>query len=852
MISRLFIALYDHFHQHRAQLWGSLLAVVAVLVGLISRLDYVEDISDFMPFDAEYREAIQVYQEVAAGNRIVLFFSQQGDSIDQQHVIEAVDRYGELLAEADSTEIGVEWEPQIDYTQILDVFSFVYEHLPLYLTEADYARADSLWAADPEFVQHRLEQDYKLLTSSTGSFVQPMIQNDPLLIGSRLGNVLRQYQPELQFQQTDGYLFTPDGTRCLVNLTTPFGSSETDGNGRLCALLDGVRSQLLSEGDFADVEVSIIGSPVIAVSNARQIRHDSMLAVTLAVVLILGLLLYAFRSPFPLLHIGLSTAFGFLFGLGILSLFRDQVSVIVLGIASIILGIAVNYPLHYLCHLQHEPRRRHALRELITPLFIGNVTTVGAFLTLVPLDAVAVCDLGLFSAFMLIGTILFVLIFLPHLPGGVKSEALAALSDEETPEAPKPTRWNLLMAKAVQSRSTLIVLLLVTAVFGWFSLDTKFDSDLNHINYMTERERADMASLSALQNESQSHTVFVAVSGDQSEQTLQAMERLSDSIHATTADLAWRTLRNPIDLLPSQATQQRRLALWNDFWQRHGYGQGLTREFLQQAEKADLAPSAFEPFHEQLTTEAELLAWDDFEPLTTTVLTGLARQGQLVAQMGVAPDSVDFVEDRLRQFANVSQTSATAASAQAGSTASRAQYHVFDLASLNRRVSDALSDNFNYIGFACSCIVFLFLWLSFRRLELALIAFLPMVIGWLWILGLMELFDIQFNIVNVILATFIFGQGDDYTIFVTEGLVRDYREHRNVLVSYQRSILLSALIMLIGIGALILAKHPAMYSLAQVTIIGMSIVVFMAWIIPPVLFHWLTRRKGSFTRWLDR
>lgn len=839
MISRLFVTLYDHFHQHQKQLWGSLLAVVAVLVGLITRLDYVEDISDFMPFDAEYRQAIQVYQEVAAGNRIVLFFSQPAaDSIDQQHLISAVDRYGELLAEADTAQIGIEWQPQIDYTQILDVFSFVYEHLPYYLTEADYARADSLWAADPQFVQHRLEQDYKLLTSSTGSFIQPMVQNDPLLIGSRLGQVLQQYQPELKFQQVDGYLFTPDGSRCMVNLTTPFGSSETSGNGQLCALLRDVRDQLQGQAAYADLEVSIIGSPVIAVSNAQQIRHDSILAVTVSVVLILSLLLYAFRSPFPLLHIGLSTGFGFLFALGILSLFRDQVSVIVLGIASIILGIAVNYPLHYLCHLQHEPRRRHALRELITPLFIGNVTTVGAFLTLVPLDAVAICDLGLFSAFMLVGTILFVLIYLPHLPGGVKSEALAALSEEPQAETQTPTRWTQCLNRMVQSPLTLPLLLIVTAVFGWFSLDTRFDSDLNHINYMTEQERADMASLSALNDQTQSHTVFIAMSGQEPEQTLQAMEQFSDAIHHATPDsLGWRTLRNPIDLLPSQAMQKHRLALWYDFWQRHGFGQGLPADFSLCAQQNNLATSAFEPFQQQLTTQPEPLAWDDFEPLTATILTGLARQGQLVAQMGVAPDSVAVVESQLRRVVKSGQADV--------------QCHVFDLASLNRRVSDALSDNFNYIGLACSCIVFLFLWLSFRRLELALIAFLPMVIGWLWILGLMELFGIQFNIVNVILATFIFGQGDDYTIFVTEGLVRDYREHRNVLVAYQRSILLSALIMLIGIGALILAKHPAMYSLAQVTIVGMSIVVFMAWIIPPVLFHWLTRHDSSFRRWLS-
>ena len=56
-----------------------------------------------------------------------------------------------------------------------------------------------------------------------------------------------------------------------------------------------------------------------------------------------------------------------------------------------------------------------------------------------------------------------------------------------------------------------------------------------------------------------------------------------------------------------------------------------------------------------------------------------------------------------------------------------------------------------------------------------------MAVSWLWILGLMELLDIQFNIVNIILATFIFGQGDDYTIFITEGLVYEHAYGRKLL-----------------------------------------------------------------------
>ena len=101
----------------------------------------------------------------------------------------------------------------------------------------------------------------------------------------------------------------------------------------------------------------------------------------------------------------------------------------------------------------------------------------------------------------------------------------------------------------------------------------------------------------------------------------------------------------------------------------------------------------------------------------------------------------------------------------------------------------------------------------------------------------MALLGIKFNIASIILATFIFGQGDDYTIFMTEGCISEYVRRRPVLASYKRSIILSALIMFIGIGTLITSRHPALHSLAEVTIIGMFSVVLMAYLLPPLLFR---------------
>ena len=112
----------------------------------------------------------------------------------------------------------------------------------------------------------------------------------------------------------------------------------------------------------------------------------------------------------------------------------------------------------------------------------------------------------------------------------------------------------------------------------------------------------------------------------------------------------------------------------------------------------------------------------------------------------------------------------------------------------------------------------------------------------------MGITGISFNIVNIILATFIFGMGDDYSIFVTEGLIYEYKYGRKMLSQFKNSIILSSSIMFIGIGMLIFAKHPALRSLAQVTVIGMVTVVLMAYIIPPVVFKFLTQHKGKLRK----
>ena len=62
---------------------------------------------------------------------------------------------------------------------------------------------------------------------------------------------------------------------------------------------------------------------------------------------------------------------------------------------------------------------------------------------------------------------------------------------------------------------------------------------------------------------------------------------------------------------------------------------------------------------------------------------------------------------------------------------------IFDKTSIAQNMVQSLSSDFNIVLYICGFIVLLFLTISFGRFELSLIAFLPMLISWIWILGIM-------------------------------------------------------------------------------------------------------------------
>jgi 1-acyl-sn-glycerol-3-phosphate acyltransferase len=809
---RFFVNLYRFFERHRAVMWVMLVLLLAFFAFGISRLEFVEDIGSFFPQNGDNERVNYAYQHIGSENRIVLNIkmSQPTDSLsDEQRELltTASDSLAARLQRNDAGHLMRDVMYRVDQQQVADISQFVVHNMPYFLEEEDYARIDSLMT--PENMENQLVDDQFFFNSMT----EQVILSDPLFFSAPALRKLEGFRLGDQYHESDGYIFNRAGNEAVVVVTSQFPVSETKNNAQLISQVEDASAAV--EKEFGGkVKISVFGASLVSQTNSQQIKKDSLLAMAIALVLIAGLLLYYYRNLKSILLILCSITFGGLLAAGLIVWFKNPISIIAVGVASIIIGLAVNYPIHVLSHFKRTDNKEKIISEIVTPLLIGNITTVGAFLSLMFISSDAMRDLGLFAALLLVGTILFVLVFLPHLLGR------------------RPSRWKLgeLSFRAAAEFQPdrhpwlIVTVLALTVLFFIFSFRTSFETNMHKINYMTDEQRVQFEQLVA-EADTTVQTVYCIAEGGTPDEALQHYEQASPVIGKMLSDSVIAKSSGISVFVPSMEKQRERIARWNAFWQ-------LRRDtFLTRFQTAEAA-TGWQPFNEFYD-----IIRRDYTPQNYEFFAPITKE--------LASSYVAFNDDKSLVYTVLTVKKQQRETVEKNLNSIDKNVFAFTDSSVIERMVTALSGDFDYVLYICAFIVFAFLIFSFGRLEIALSAFIPLTLAWVWILGIMGIFDIKFNIVNIILATFIFGQGDDYAIFVTEGVMYEYRTGKKMLAQFKNSILLSATIMFIAIGTLIFAKHPAMRSLAEVTVVGMFSVVTMAYLFPPLIFKWLTTVKGK-------
>ena len=200
-----------------------------------------------------------------------------------------------------------------------------------------------------------------------------------------------------------------------MGFSQPLRRYGTGSTGKNEFLIDTIEKQLRETlHKYRDVKVEYFGGPSVGVYNARQIKSDTMLTMTIALIIIIVFITLVFKSRSAVILIILPVLYGAVFSLALIYFLKGSVSAIAIGAGAAVFGVALSYSIHVLSHFNHVSSIRQLIEELAYPLTVGSFTTVGAFFGLVFTSSDLLRDFGLFSSLALIGTTFFCLVFLPH------------------------------------------------------------------------------------------------------------------------------------------------------------------------------------------------------------------------------------------------------------------------------------------------------------------------------------------------------------------------------------------------------------------------------------------------------
>ena len=142
--------------------------------------------------------------------------------------------------------------------------------------------------------------------------------------------------------------------------------------------------------------------------------------------------------------------------------------------------------------------------------------------------------------------------------------------------------------------------------------------------------------------------------------------------------------------------------------------------------------------------------------------------------------------------------------------------------------------SFLWQGIIASAFVLALLYLDFRSVQLTAIAFLSLLAGLGWTVGIMGLLKIPFTLANFFAIPIMIGLGIDSAIHITHRVLEGGLTHG--FGSTRRAVMVTAITTTIGFGTLLFAQHRGLRGLGEVmTIASLCCLVSAVWLLPAML-----------------
>ena len=793
----------ERFHafvaQHRNAILACLLVATCAAVTAIRFLPFDHTLDLMLPDNFELRRAVGYLRNANFADKVAVSLTSTDPVPDTEKLTATMDEF--LAAVSAGSPLVSNAMPEFDESAMMEDLLFFIEKAPQILDEHDLAVVDG--RLTPAAVEESLRERYRQLLKPQGAFMAQAIRADPLAIRTMVLDRIRGISSSFGYdvELKDGRLLSGDGRHGLLVLRTPVHVADA---GRSRELVEYLQRELAALP--AGISGEMVCGHTHTVSNEDAIKRDIRLTLTIASAAFFLLFVLYFRDAsagliflIPLVSVVIS--------LSVTSLLVGPLSSFVVGLGSVIAGIAVDYGIHVYVGVRHGDDPSASARRLARPVVLGALTTLSVFVAFLLSGIPGYRQLACFSTVSVVFSLGLALFMLPHCirPRGRAAGPVSALSRWISPSRGTSATVLLLFAAALAAG-------LAAAARVRFNSDlAQLDGAAPEIKEAEERFRRRWGGGEAAQ--------AMVVAGADNRRSAMAM---NDTVYAAAAAGMGRgNLISLASVWPSAAARARNAARWTEFW-RNNREEALRRTLLNRGRKYSFSDEAFAPFFESLYR----VAGTDEEPAGNVVFESL--RDRFVQESPSACLIVSFFPDADRFLAVMDRLAAR-----------HDGIFVVSRRYLSRMLSQLVIGEMSRItGVAMILILIVTFWLL-RDVRTALIALTPAATGVIWLAGTVSLLGLDMNVTNLIAGIVVVGLCIDYGIFVA------YACARRLDAGAITSVSLSAVTTVVGAGALLFARHPALFSIGVTLVAGVLAGYLAAVLVVPSLHAVLVRERGT-------
>jgi predicted RND superfamily exporter protein len=631
----------------------------------------------------------------------------------------------------------------------------------------------------------------------------------PGLSGRSLARIDADTMAEVLFVQTslrpeqgtdnEGYLQSEDETRHYVLLFPDIeGTQQAAEVEPIVHQIREARDEVLADIGDPTITADLTGPAALVVDEQVEISRGIAITSVGTGLAILLILFAAFRSVRYALLALVPVATGVVSTMAVARLLFGELNMVTSSCSSILLGLGIDFGVFLLSRYGEFVRGGCDTSEAIhrtmeragIALVIGSVTTAVAFLTTTTTEFTAYATLGVIVSAGLLLMMASTLIMMP---------ALLWLSGRnKTWVPPEIVGLNWLLRLVERSYRFAVVLAVLGVVAGAIAVpNLRFNT--RFYDFIPERAESARALL-AIERD----PLVTPLRATVPVEGIEPARELADRLRALDSVAA---VHSPTDALP---------------------------------------PLNLDRLRARIALEPDENSADSFRRAWQTA-------SNIVARGGYVPS--DLPEVLQAQFVSLDGEAVALQVIPAGdiwdpSVAARFYREVIAVAPEATGMAMHIDAHLRFIreGFTraaamAAFLILLVLAIAFRTVRDASLAFLPCVLGFAWMLGVMVLIDFPFDAANIVVLPLILGIGVDAGVHLMERVRQSERETADGIASLSEvvggtgsAVALASCTTMAGFAMLMLADYGAMQSLGLLMTIGIGCcLVASLWVLPAIL-----------------